>query len=198
MEAYLRSLAPLLAGSRRARARLLVEIGDHLTDAISAKLDLGFDALTAEQQALAELGSPSTVAAHWQRRAVRVRRSSSLRIAVALCVAALAAVLGAAKAANGHRQPPAGRRPERVDRCSTAGQATAYSSTRITRVSGRTPSYVIASCAPGVSIAAMTASMSGTSMSRATRFRFVGSTNVRMFVTPSGPKNSSLFGEPSQ
>src|SRR6266542_6433859 len=73
-----------------------------------------------------------------------------------------------------------------------------YSSTRITRVSGRTPSCAIASLAPGVSIAAMTASMSATSISTATRVRFVGSTNVRMLLTPRGPKNSSRFGEASQ
>ena len=32
----------------------------------------------------------------------------------------------------------------------------------------------------------------------ARRGRFCGSTNVRMFVTPSGPKNSSRFGDASQ
>ena len=44
-----------------------------------------------------------------------------------------------------------------------------------------------------VCIAAITASMSATSMSTATRVGFCGSTNVRIFVTPSGPKNSSRF-----
>jgi hypothetical protein len=35
-------------------------------------------------------------------------------------------------------------------------------------------------------------------MSTATWVGFCGSTNVRMFVTPSGPKNSSRFGDASQ
>ena len=36
------------------------------------------------------------------------------------------------------------------------------------------------------------------SMSSATRVRFSGSTNVRMFVTPRGAKNSSRFGDANQ
>ena len=50
----------------------------------------------------------------------------------------------------------------------------------------------------GVCIAAMSASMSATSMDTATRVGFCGSMNVRMLVTPNGPKNSSRFGEASQ
>jgi len=72
-----------------------------------------------------------------------------------------------------------------------------YASTRITKVSGSTPSYAIASAPASVCIAAITASMSGTSISSPTRFGFCGSTKVRMPVTPSGPKNSSRFGEAS-
>ncbi len=73
-----------------------------------------------------------------------------------------------------------------------------YASTRITKLSGTTPSCAMASAAAPVSIAPMTASMSATSMSTATRVGFCGSTNVRMLVTPRGPKNSSRFGEASQ
>jgi hypothetical protein len=40
--------------------------------------------------------------------------------------------------------------------------------------------------------------MSATSMSTATRVEFCRSTNVRMVVTPSGPKTSSRFGDASQ
>src|SRR5215207_1624239 len=65
-------------------------------------------------------------------------------------------------------------------------------------VSGRTPSNAIASAASSVSIAAMTASMSATSIRTPTRVGFSGSTKVRMFVTPSGPKTSSRFGDASQ
>jgi hypothetical protein len=73
-----------------------------------------------------------------------------------------------------------------------------YASTRITSVSGRTPSCAIASAAGCVSIAAMTASMSATSITNPTRVGFSGSTDVRMLVTPRGPKNSSRFGEASR
>ena len=72
-----------------------------------------------------------------------------------------------------------------------------YRSMRNTSDSGTTPSFSIASAAPGPSISAMTASRSATSMMRPTRRGFCGSTNVRMLVTPSGPKNSSRFGEES-
>ena len=73
-----------------------------------------------------------------------------------------------------------------------------YASTSSTRVSARTPSCSIAAAAPAVCIAAATASMSATSMSTATRVGFCGSTNVRMLVTPSGPKNSSRLVDASQ
>ena len=48
-------------------------------------------------------------------------------------------------------------------------------STRITSVSGTTPSCAIASVAASVSIAAMTASISGTSISKPTLVAFCGS-----------------------
>ena len=53
---------------------------------------------------------------------------------------------------------------------------------------GQAPSNAIASAAPSVSIAAISASMSATSIRTPTRVGFSGSTRVRMFVTPSGPK----------
>ncbi len=64
-------------------------------------------------------------------------------------------------------------------------QAVAGASVRITRVSGRTPSYSIASAIAGVCIAPITASISATSISTATRVGFSWSTNVLMLVTPS-------------
>ena len=70
-----------------------------------------------------------------------------------------------------------------------------HASTSITMVSGSTPSYSIASAAPAVCIAAITASRSGMSISTATLVGLDGSTNVRMLVTPRGPKNSSRLGE---
>src|SRR5438046_94463 len=80
----------------------------------------------------------------------------------------------------------------------TGYQGRSLASTSITRVSGSTPSDAIATAAPSVSMAFMTTSRSAMSMSTATRVGFCGSTNVRMFVTPSGPKNSSRFGDASQ
>ena len=74
--------------------------------------------------------------------------------------------------------------PERISQSSS--DRLVYASTRITRVSGRTPSCAIASAAGWVSIAAMTASMSETSITNPTRVGFSGSTNVRMLVTREG------------
>src|SRR6476469_9719581 len=64
-------------------------------------------------------------------------------------------------------------------------------------VSGRTPSYFIASAASADCRAASHASMLGTSAIRPTRLDPSGSRNART-VIPSGPKNSSRFGEASQ
>ena len=64
-----------------------------------------------------------------------------------------------------------------------------YASTRITRVSGNTPSYAIASDAPALFMAPVKASMSATSVSTATCAGFCGSTKVRMLVTPRGQKD---------
>ena len=70
-------------------------------------------------------------------------------------------------------------------------------STRITKDSGTTPSWAIASAAALLCMAAIKASISGTSIISATRFGFCGSTNVRMLVTPSGPNSSLRFGDVS-
>ena len=82
--------------------------------------------------------------------------------------------------------------------CCGSARDTAYASTSITSVSGTTPSSAIASAAAGLCMRAFKASMSGTSMTTATRFGFCGSTKVRILVTPSGPNNSLRFGECNQ
>src|SRR5436309_1674954 len=64
-------------------------------------------------------------------------------------------------------------------------------------VSGRTPSCFIACAAPSLCSAACQASRLGTSTIRPTRLDPSGSRNVRAAI-PSGPKNSSRFGEASQ
>src|SRR5207248_230532 len=56
----------------------------------------------------------------------------------------------------------------------------------------------IASAASCVSMKAVTASMSATSISTPTFFGSSGLTNVRMLLTPSGPNTCSRFGELSQ
>ena len=73
-----------------------------------------------------------------------------------------------------------------------------YASTSITRVSCSTPSYAMASAAAFVCMAFIRASKSGTFIITPTRALFCGSTNVRILVTPSGPKNSRRLGEASQ
>ena len=80
----------------------------------------------------------------------------------------------------------------------TTDQENFYASTRITKVSGNTPSYAIASAAAFDCIADVSAPMSGTSISTAARVGFCGSTNVRMLVMPRGPNNSLRLGEASQ
>ena len=55
----------------------------------------------------------------------------------------------------------------------------AYASTRITNVSGTTPSWSIAAAAAGLCIAALNASMSGTSITRATRSAMLSSSSTR-------------------
>jgi len=63
---------------------------------------------------------------------------------------------------------------------SSSSDCARYASMRTTIVSGRTPSYAIASRPSSVSIEAMTASRSATSITNPTRVGFCGSTNVRM------------------
>jgi hypothetical protein len=94
--------------------------------------------------------------------------------------------------------PPAVRGSSTTARHVVGARDAAYASTRITSVSGATPSWAIASAAAGLCMTAFNASMSGTSITTATRLGFCGSTNVRMLVTPSGPNSSCRFGERSQ
>jgi hypothetical protein len=66
--------------------------------------------------------------------------------------------------------------------CSSA-ECPGYASTRITSVSGSTPSYAIASAAASVSIAALTGSRSGNIHHQPDRVGVSGSTNVRMLCS---------------
>ncbi len=63
-----------------------------------------------------------------------------------------------------------------TDGCNTTRRSWSQLSTRITRVSGRTPSCCIAAAPSSLSMTAWKASMSETSMLRPTRLGFCGST----------------------
>ena len=75
--------------------------------------------------------------------------------------------------------------------------AVRYPSLRISIVSGRTPSYFMASAAASVCMNSWKAAKSGISTISPTLFEPSGSWNVRA-VMPIGPKISSRFGELSQ
>src|SRR4051794_18731357 len=79
----------------------------------------------------------------------------------------------------------------------SAGPSSRYVSTSITRVAGRTPSYLMASPPFADWMAAWKAAMSGTSKSTPARFGLSGSRNVR-WVMPRGSKSSLRFGDASQ
>jgi hypothetical protein len=112
VDGYLRALAARMSGSRRARARLLRELADHLEDATAAKVALGLPPVEAEREALAQIGDADTIAEQWRSRTQRVQRRQGTRIALAAATVALASVLGITSAASGHRNPstPAPRR----------------------------------------------------------------------------------------
>jgi hypothetical protein len=108
-DAYLTSLAVRLAGSRRARERLLTEIANHLDDAISGRVDAGVRPSDAEQRAIDLIGPPATVACAWNERCSHVRKRQRRRIGLLVAAATAASVLAVAQHADGHRgqAPPA-------------------------------------------------------------------------------------------
>jgi hypothetical protein len=107
---YLRELTARVAGSRRARERLLTEIRDHLDDAAAAHRNAGMQPRQAEQRALELLGEPVELAEAWDARCALLRRRRRGRAAILIATTAAAALLGAAQHADGHRDPPASQR----------------------------------------------------------------------------------------
>ena len=82
--------------------------------------------------------------------------------------------------------------PERISQSSS--DRLVYASTRITSVSGRTPSCAIASAAGWVSIAAITASMSETSITNPTRPRILRIDECPDVGDSEGSENSYVRG----
>ena len=99
-DAYLAGIAARLTGSRRARERLLTEIGDHLDDAIAAGIG---PADEVEQRAIDLLGPPETVARAWSARCSRVRGRQRRRVALVVAAATAASLLAVTQHADGRR-----------------------------------------------------------------------------------------------
>ena len=77
---YLRDVATRLAGSRRTRRRLIIEIRDHLDDATAANCDAGIEAAEAERRAVELLGPPAALAQAWDARCSRLRHRRRGRV----------------------------------------------------------------------------------------------------------------------
>lgn len=98
-ERYLGEVEALLAGPRDERRRLLDELRAHLADAAAAGVP--------EEDAVAALGDPGSVAAAWHTRCAR--QAARVRRRVGACVLGLAAasVLAVTQHAEGGRPRPA-------------------------------------------------------------------------------------------
>jgi hypothetical protein len=98
-ERYLGEVDALLTGPRGERRRLLDELRGHVADAVAAGVP--------EDEAVAALGAPGSVAAAWRARCDR--QAARLRRRVGVCVLGLAAasVLAVAQHAAGGRPLPA-------------------------------------------------------------------------------------------
>lgn len=100
-ERFVAEVSSLLEGSARDRARLCEELAAHLEDARARGLD--------EAQALAQLGTPESIAAAWNARCARRRTQQRLRAASVAGVAAAASLLAVVQYAQGapaHKAPP--------------------------------------------------------------------------------------------
>lgn len=113
----MRELRSALRGPRRARARLLAEVHDHLEDAVTAELERGAAASAAQSTVLDQFGDPAALASAWNDAQAQRRRTAQRRaVAVIAVLAATAAVLGVAQHADGGREetppPPRGHEIE--------------------------------------------------------------------------------------
>ena len=102
---YFQALAADLGGPRAARERLLVELRDHLDDAIADEVTVGRASDDADEIALERLGGPSDVSAPWSVYVRSRRRETRKRAGVITLAAATACALAVVQHASGHRQP---------------------------------------------------------------------------------------------
>jgi hypothetical protein len=100
-DAYLASVLADLVGSRRARSRLVTELGHHLDDAIAAELETGVHADEVERRAIERLGRPAPLAQAWSERCARLRARQRRRVGLLAAAAAAASVLAVSQHADG-------------------------------------------------------------------------------------------------
>jgi hypothetical protein len=102
---FLLELAASLRGARRARRRLLLEVEQHLADAVRAEALADRDLGPAELAAVARLGSPATIAASWNDGQSELRGALRRGYAVLTLLVALAGALGLTQYASGKSRP---------------------------------------------------------------------------------------------
>jgi hypothetical protein len=102
---YLLAVAADLCGPHAARKRLLVELRDHIDDAIAEEVSAGRTQGDAEQTTLARFGSPIEIAGAWRANLRSRRRETRKRAALLTLAAATACALAVAQHASGLRQP---------------------------------------------------------------------------------------------
>jgi hypothetical protein len=102
---FLLELAACLRGPRRARRRLLLEVEQHLADAVRAEALPGGDLGRAESAAVARLGSPETIASSWNDGQSELRGARRRGYAALALLVALAGALGLAQYASGKSRP---------------------------------------------------------------------------------------------
>jgi hypothetical protein len=96
-----------LRGPRRARRRLLLELEEHLADAVAAEVDGGASPAAAETAAVERMGPAATLAAGWNADVSARRWATRVRVlAAAAAIAAVAAPVGLAQRGSPHHVRP--------------------------------------------------------------------------------------------
>jgi hypothetical protein len=97
-----------LRGPRRSRRRLLLELEQHLADAVAAEVDAGASPSAAEAAAVERMGSATVLAAGWNADVSSRRWATRVRVlAAAAAIAAVAAPVGLAQRGSPHHVRPA-------------------------------------------------------------------------------------------
>jgi hypothetical protein len=100
-ERLLDELSVTLRGPRRARQRLLDEIGEDLKDAVQAECAAGLGPDAAEALVAARFGSPTAIARLWNRNQALRRRAMQRNMLVLLTALAMAGALAITQYASG-------------------------------------------------------------------------------------------------